>query len=73
MSIIPGKYRHFKGGIYEVLFVAKDSETLQDLVVYKALYASSEFGTGAIWVRPLKEFDEYVNLDEVTVRRFEKI
>lgn len=45
--IKPGRYRHFKGNEYEVLFLAKNSETLEDMVVYRALY-----GEGAVWVRP---------------------
>ena len=72
-KITLGKYKHFKGGLYEVLFLAKDSETLQDMVVYKSLYGSPEFKRGTIWVRPLKMFNEYVNLDGVMVRRFKKI
>ncbi len=44
-----GKYRHFKGGEYEVLYIAKHSETLEETVVYKALY-----GEGGVWVRPAK-------------------
>ena len=47
MEIKPGKYRHFKGKDYEVLFLAKHSETLEPMVVYRALY-----GEGGIWVRP---------------------
>ena len=42
-----GKYRHFKGGEYEVLCIAKNSETQEDMVVYRALY-----GAGEVWVRP---------------------
>ena len=41
----PGKYRHFKGGEYEVLFTARHSETLEEMVVYRALY-----GDGGVWV-----------------------
>lgn len=61
-----GKYRHFKGGEYEVLFTALDSENLNELVVYKALY-----GEGKIWVRPLKEFEETVTRDGKSFKRFE--
>ena len=48
MEVKTGRYRHFKGNEYELLYIAKDSETLEDMVVYKALY-----GEGGIWVRPL--------------------
>ena len=55
MEILIGKYRHFKGGEYEVLHVAKHSETGEDMVVYRALYG--EFG---IWVRPASMWNETV-------------
>lgn len=60
-----GKYRHFKGNEYEVICLAKDSETLNDLVVYKALY-----GDGQVWVRPLKMFLEQVEVNGEKVNRF---
>ena len=64
----PGKYRHFKGGEYEFVCLAKDSETSEELVIYKALY-----GDGAIWARPSAIFYQYVNVDGKEVPRFEKI
>lgn len=63
-----GKYRHFKGNEYEVLHIAKNSETMEDMVVYKALY-----GEGGIWVRPLSMFCETITRDGRTFKRFEKI
>ena len=60
-----GKYRHFKGGEYEVLYLAKDSETLETLVVYKALY-----GEGGVWVRPARMWNETVVRDGKTHKRF---
>jgi hypothetical protein len=63
--IKPGKYRHYKGKEYEVIGLAKHSETLEDLVVYKALY-----GDGQMWVRPVKMFEEKVAVDGVEVPRF---
>lgn len=60
-----GKYRHFKGNEYEVICLAKDSENLNDLVVYKALY-----GDGQVWVRPLKMFLEQVEVNGEKVDRF---
>ena len=60
-----GKYRHFKGMEYEVLAVAKHSETLEEMVVYKALY-----GEGEVWVRPLSMWDETVERDGKTYKRF---
>lgn len=67
-DIKPGLYRHFKGGIYEVLFVAKNSETLEDMVVYRANY-----GDHGVWVRPLSMWNETVERDGKTFKRFEYI
>ena len=67
-EIRPGKYRHFKGGEYEVLYVAKHSETLEEMVVYRALY-----GERGVWVRPLRMWDETVEVDGKTVKRFEYV
>lgn len=66
-----GKYKHFKGKMYEVIGVARHSETLEELVVYKALYESEEFGTNALWVRPKKMFLETKKIDGKEVPRFE--
>lgn len=63
-----GKYRHFKGKEYEVLAIAKHSETLQDMVVYKCLY-----GDYSIWVRPLSMFEESITRGGKTFKRFEYI
>ncbi len=60
-----GRYRHFKGNEYEVIGIARDSETLEDTVVYRALY-----GDGELWVRPLSMFCEQVERDGKKVRRF---
>jgi len=60
------KYKHFKGNEYLVLYLAKHSETQDDLVVYKALYG--EYG---IWVRPLDMFLEQVEVNGQMVNRFE--
>ncbi len=63
-SIKPGRYRHFKGKEYEVLGVARHSET-EELVVYRALYG--DFG---LWVRPVSMWNETVERDGKTFRRF---
>lgn len=60
-----GRYRHFKGGEYEVLAVAKHSETLEPMVVYRALY-----GEGGVWVRPLSMWNETLERDGVQIKRF---
>ena len=68
MEIKLGKYRHFKGNEYEVIGIAKHSETLEPMVVYKALY-----GDGDIWVRPASMWDETITRDGKTFKRFEYI
>lgn len=61
------KYRHFKGNEYLVLYLAKHSETLEDLVVYQALY-----GEHGVWVRPLEMFLEQIERDGKLIYRFEE-
>ena len=63
-----GRYRHFKGNEYEVLFVAKHSETLEEMVVYRALY-----GVGGVWVRPAALWEEEIERDGKRFKRFEYI
>lgn len=63
-----GKYRHYKGKEYEVIGVARHSETLEDLVVYRALYSNFD-----LWVRPLKMFLEEVEVEGQKVPRFKYI
>ena len=68
-----GKYKHYKGKQYEVVGFARHSETLEELVIYKALYDSEEFGNNALWVRPKVMFLETVVVDGKEVPRFKKI
>lgn len=63
-----GIYRHYKGNLYEVLELARHSETEQELVVYRALY-----GDYGVWVRPLAMFVETVQTDQGEVPRFELV
>lgn len=63
-----GRYRHFKGNEYRVLATARHSETLEEMVVYKALY-----GDGGVWVRPASMWDETVERDGKSFKRFEYI
>ena len=63
-----GKYKHFKGKEYEVLAIAKHSETLEEYVVYKELYGNYD-----IWIRTLKMFEETITRDNKTIKRFEYI
>jgi cyclomaltodextrinase len=63
-----GRYRHFKGAEYEVLGIAKHSETLEKLVVYRALYGEQQ-----IWVRPVEMFQDFKEREGEKVPRFEYI
>ena len=67
-AIAPGKYRHYKGGLYEVIGIARHSETQEEMVVYRALY-----GDGGLWVRPKAMFLETVTHDGAVVPRFCRI
>ncbi len=60
-----GRYRHFKGGEYEVIGIARHSETREEMVVYRALY-----GEGGLWVRPASMWEETVTRDGKTSSRF---
>lgn len=64
-EIRPGRYRHYKGKDYQVIGVARHSETEERLVVYRCLY-----GDGSLWVRPLVMFGETVEVDGESVPRF---
>ena len=64
-TVRPGRYRHFKGKYYQVIGVARHSETGEELVVYRPLY-----GEGGLWVRPLSMWNEIVERDGKTSRRF---
>ena len=70
MDVEAGLYKHYKGSIYEVVGVARHSETLEQMVVYKATYQAEGEN---LWVRPLKMFTETVLIDGVEVKRFEKV
>ena len=65
MQIKIGKYRHFKGGEYEVLYLAKHSETQEEMVVYRALY-----GEGGVWVRPAAMWNEEIEREGKKYKRF---
>jgi hypothetical protein len=63
-----GRYRHYKGGAYEVIGTARHSETLEPLVIYRALY-----GEGGLWVRPHAMFFGTLMIDGALQRRFEPV
>ena len=64
-NVEPGRYRHYKGKEYSVLGVARHSETLEELVVYR-----QEYGDHGLWVRPAAMFAETVVIDGKTMPRF---
>lgn len=64
-ELLPGRYRHFKGNEYELLFIATHSETREPMVVYRALY-----GEGGLWVRPAVMWQEQVQRDGYSGPRF---
>lgn len=68
MELLPGKYRHFKGKEYELIGIARHSETLEPMVVYRALY-----GEGGLWVRPLEMWSEIVDKNGYHGPRFQYI
>jgi len=68
MTIEPGRYRHYKGREYTVLGLARHSETLEELVVYR-----QEYGDRGLWVRPAAMFAETVVVDGRTTPRFARV
>ena len=68
MEIKPGKYRHFKGNLYQVIGTALHSETMEPMVVYRALY-----GEGGLWVRPAAMWNEIVDKETYHGPRFQYI
>lgn len=72
MQLKKGLYRHYKGKQYEVIGLARHSETLEELVVYKALY-KTKFGKQSLWVRPKKMFLEKLCVEGKIIPRFKKI
>ena len=64
----PGRYRHYKGGEYQLLYVARHSETLEPMAVYRALY-----GVGEVWVRPAAMWEEPVEQNGETIPRFSHV
>ena len=70
-SIKTGKYKHYKGKFYEVIGIAHHSETMEELVVYRALYDSPGLGMNALWVRPKEMFFEKIKINGKEMQRFE--
>ncbi|MBR3222255.1 MAG: DUF1653 domain-containing protein [Kiritimatiellae bacterium] len=67
-KLVGRTFRHFKGNLYRLEGLAKDSETLEEMVVYRSLY-----GEGGLWVRPTKMFFESIQRDGKTMKRFELV
>lgn len=66
--VLPGVYRHYKGQQYEVIGIARHSETEEEFVVYRAMY-----GDRGLWIRPLAMFTESVEKEGISVPRFSRI
>ena len=65
VTVKKGIYRHFKGNLYDVIGMSKHSETLEEMVVYRALY-----GEGGLWVRPASMWNETIERDGMVYLRF---
>jgi len=72
-NIQKGKYQHYKGKFYEVIDIVRHSETLEELVLYKALYGHEDFGKNTLWVRPKSMFFETIIVNGKSVPRFKYI
>ena len=68
IEIPPGRYRHYKGGEYDVIGTVRHSETLEAMTLYRALY-----GAGGLWVRPAAMFGETVQIKGVSQPRFARL
>ena len=66
-----GKYKHYKGKEYKVIEIATHSETLEEMVIYEALYEIEGKGFNSLWVRPKKMFEEQIELNGTMVNRFQ--
>jgi hypothetical protein len=73
MEVKLGKYKHYKGKFYEVIGVARHSETLEELAIYRALYDDKKYGKNALWARPKKMFQENVTIGGRKVPRFKYV
>ena len=69
----PGKYRHYKGNLYEVIGEAIHTETREPLVIYRSLYDAEDFPSGSLWVRPTSMFTDKVEVDGALVSRFQRL
>lgn len=72
MIIIGSMYEHYKGKKYKVLALGRHTETLEEYVVYQALYHDEKFGNNAIWIRPLAMFTESIVIEGLKQPRFKE-
>ena len=66
-------YQHFKGKKYKVIALARDSETMEEMVVYQGQYASIEFGGNPVWIRPRHDFIKLIKRDNYEGPRFKHL
>ncbi len=68
------RYRHYKGGEYTVITIGKlESNPQEEYVVYQSEYDSPDFGMHTVWIRPLSNFEEIIEIEGKRVQRFERI
>ncbi len=67
------KYQHYKWNFYEVIWIARHSETLEELVIYRALYNTKKYWSNSIWARPKKMFIEKIIIENKKIPRFKFI
>ena len=68
-----GRYRHYKGGEYEVIDFGIFEPTLEEVVIYKQLHDSDSYPAGTVWVRPQKVFEEEIGVEGKKMRRFRPV
>ncbi len=72
MVIISATYEHYKGKKYKVIALARHTETLEECVIYQALYHDEKFGNNAFWIRPLSMFTELIIIEGIQQSRFKE-
>lgn len=72
-KVTPGKYRHYKNKLYQVIGTGWHSDDLEEVVIYQSLYDCEQFGSRALWARPLHEFIGTVEIDGQLVPRFTRL
>ncbi|MBN9287241.1 MAG: hypothetical protein BGO43_15205 [Gammaproteobacteria bacterium 39-13] len=69
-KVLPGKYRHYKNKLYQVIGTGWHTDTLEEVVIYQSLYDCEQFGKRALWTRPLQDFIGTVQIEGAEIPRF---